>query len=45
MDRITMKKKAALGYFDTNANDDVWRKIGSFSKLAVWVDDSDRRLS
>lgn len=40
MDRITMKKKAALGYFDTNANDDVWRKIGSFSKLAVWVDDS-----
>lgn len=40
MDRITMKKKAALGFFDTKANDDTWRKIGSFSKLEVWVDDS-----
>tara|TARA_B110000971_G_scaffold59207_1_gene60404 strand:- start:319 stop:867 length:549 start_codon:yes stop_codon:yes gene_type:complete len=40
MDRIEMKKKASLGYFDTKANDDTWTRLGSFSKLQVWVDDS-----
>jgi len=35
-----MKKKASLGYFDTKANDDTWVKLGSFSKLQVWVDNS-----
>jgi|TARA_R110000803_G_scaffold136337_1_gene203315 hypothetical protein len=40
MDRIDMKKKFALGYFDTKANDDCWVRLGSFSKLQVWVDNS-----
>jgi|TARA_B110000503_G_scaffold56724_1_gene90818 hypothetical protein len=40
MDRIVMKKKFSLGYFDTKANDDTWVRLGSFSKLQVWVDDS-----
>ena len=40
MDRITMKKKASLGYFDTRATDDVYRKVGNFSRLTMWVDDS-----
>ena len=40
MDRIDMKKKFALGYFDTKANDDTWVRLGSFSKLQVWVDNS-----
>ena len=40
MDRIIMKKKESLGYFDTQATYDDWKKIGSFSKLQVWVDDS-----
>ncbi len=40
MDRITMKKKESLGFFDTQATYDDWKKIGSFSKLQVWVDDS-----
>lgn len=40
MDRITMKKKFSLGYFDTKANDDTWVRLGSFSKLQVWVDTS-----
>tara|TARA_R110002167_G_scaffold139484_2_gene327071 strand:+ start:2911 stop:3468 length:558 start_codon:yes stop_codon:yes gene_type:complete len=40
MDRITMKKKEALGFFDTKPTYSDWRMIGSFSKLQVWVDDS-----
>jgi len=40
MDRITMKKKHVLGYFDTKATDDTWVRLGSFSKLQVWVDNS-----
>ena len=40
LDRIDMKKKFALGYFDTEANDDTWVRLGSFSKLQVWVDNS-----
>ena len=40
LDRIDMKKKFALGYFDTKANDDTWVRLGSFSKLQVWVDKS-----
>ena len=40
LDRIDMKKRFSLGYFDTKANDDTWVKLGSFSKLQVWVDDS-----
>ena len=35
-----MKKKASLGYFDTKSNDDTWVRLGSFSKLQVWVDNS-----
>ena len=40
MDRITMKKKLSLSYFDTKARDDCWVRLGSFSKLQVWVDNS-----
>jgi hypothetical protein len=40
MDRITMKKKESLGFFDTNPSYEDWSRIGSFSKLQVWVDDS-----
>ena len=38
MDRIEMKKSERLGYFDTKSLD--YRKIGSFRKLHVYVDDS-----
>lgn len=40
MERITMKKKESLGFFDTKPSYEDWKKIGSFSKLQVWVDDS-----
>jgi hypothetical protein len=40
MDRITMKKKESLGYFDTKPTHNDWVRLGSFSKLQVWVDDS-----
>ena len=40
MNRITMKKKQSLGFFDTKPSHSDWSRIGSFSKLQVWIDDS-----
>lgn len=44
MDRITMKKKESLGFFDTQATYDDWKKIGSFSKLQVWIETTDESM-
>jgi len=40
MDRITMKKKESLGFFDTQPSYDDWKLIGTMNKLQVWIDDS-----